>query len=194
MKKIIFKSIIIFILFSAFSCKAQQIYPLKTDYTEVAQNSYLKDLNNELDSFVGTWQGSFNGNLITLSVTKEEHRFFNENQYKYYKDILSIKYIIKNSSGTVLQNTQNMTFSAEQLKHTIYSQWAENNGNSLLFYYGGTNCRVGWGSIELKKISSTQISWEYRPNDIILDDSKCPPGTDINIYLPETKDLIFTKQ
>jgi len=51
-----------------------------------------------------------------------------------------------------------------------------------------------WGSIELKKISSTQISWEYRPNDIILDDSKCPLGTDIKIYLPETKDLIFTKQ
>jgi hypothetical protein len=181
-------------ILAVFSCKAQQVYPLKTDHTEVAQNSYLKDVNNELDSFIGTWQGNFNGNSITLFVTKEIHRFFNENQYKYYKDILSIKYVIKNSSGVVLQNTQNMVFPAEQLKHTMYSQWAEDSGNSLLFYYGGTNCSVGWGKIILKKLSSTQISWEYRPNDIILDDTRCPPGTDINIYLPETKDLIFTKQ
>ncbi|WES96049.1 hypothetical protein P2W68_14455 [Chryseobacterium arthrosphaerae] len=87
-----------------------------------------------------------------------------------------------------------MIFSPNQLKHTIYSQWSEDNGNSILFYYGGTNCSVGWGSIKLKKNGTTQISWEYRPNDIILDDNRCPPGTDINIYLPETKDLIFTKQ
>ncbi|WP_185288767.1 DUF6705 family protein [Chryseobacterium lactis] len=181
-------------IFVVLCCKAQQIYSLKTDYTEIRQNSYLKDLNNELDSFIGTWQGSFNGNLITLFITKESHKFFNENQYKYYKDILSIKYIVKNSSGIVLQNTQSMTFQANQLTHTIYSQWPEDNGNSILLYYGGTNCSVGWGSIKLKKNSTIQVSWEYRPNDIILDDSKCPQGTDISIYLPETKDLIFTKQ
>ncbi|HCA07879.1 DUF6705 family protein [Chryseobacterium sp.] len=181
-------------MFVMFSCKAQQIYPLKTDYTEVAQDSYLKDLNNELDSFIGTWQGSFNGNSITLFITKEIHRLFNENQHRYYKDILSIKYTVKNSSGELLQNTQSMNFQAEQLRHTIYSQWAEDNANTLLFYYGGTNCGVGWGKITLKKLNSTQVSWEYLPNDIVLDENRCPTGTDINIYLPETKNLVFTKQ
>ncbi|WET47660.1 hypothetical protein PYS58_13840 [Chryseobacterium indologenes] len=194
MEKTGLKLISIFIAFSFLSCRAQQIYPLKTDYTEVPQNSYLKDSNNELDSFIGIWKGSFKGNLITLFVTKETQRLFNENQNKYYKDILSIKYVVKNSSGIVLQNTQDMNFEPNQLTHTIYSQWPENNGNSLLLYYGGTNCSVGWGSIILKRLNSSQISWEYRPNDIILDSKRCPPGTDINIYLPETKDLIFTKQ
>jgi hypothetical protein len=108
-------------IFVVLCCKAQQIYSLKTDYTEIRQNSYLKDLNNELDSFIGTWQGSFNGNLITLFITKESHKFFNENQYKYYKDILSIKYIVKNASRIVLQNTQSMTFQANQLTHTQYT-------------------------------------------------------------------------
>ncbi|MCS4303752.1 DUF6705 family protein [Chryseobacterium sp. BIGb0232] len=181
-------------IFVVFSCKSQQVYPLKTDYTEIPQNSYLKDINNELDSFVGNWQGSYNGNLITLFITKETQKFFNKSGYKYYKDILSVKYVVKNSSGIVLQNTQNMTFQANQLTHTLYSRWAEDNGNSLLLYYGGTNCSVGWGSVKLKKNSAIQISWEYRPNDMIIDDTKCPPGTDINIYLPETKDLVFTKQ
>lgn len=103
------------------------------------------------------------------------------------KDILSIKFIVKNSSGVTLQDTQSMAFSAEQLRHTIYSQWAEDKGNKLLFYYGGTNYGVGWGSIKLKKLNATQISWEYLTNDIILDDSKCPPGTDINITFQKQK-------
>ena len=93
----------------------------------------------------------------------------------------------------MLQDTQNMNFQPNQILHTIYSHWVEPN-NILALYYGGTNCGVGWGSIELKKINSTQLSWEYRPNDTILDSARCPQGTYITIYLPETKDLIFTKQ
>ncbi|AZB00187.1 hypothetical protein EG359_11375 [Chryseobacterium joostei] len=185
------KLLLIFTFFYTIACNAQE-YPLKTDHTEVPNYSYLKDTKNELDSFVGTWKANYNNNTITLYITKEIHKPFGGN--KYYKDVLSIKYIVKNSAGNILQNTQNMTIQSNQLRHTIFSQWAEDNGNLMLFYYGGTNCSVGWGKIFLKKINPTQISWEYRPNDIILDDSKCPPGTDINIYLPETKDLIFTKQ
>ncbi len=156
--------------------------------------SYLKDNNNELDSYIGIYKATFQGKTTTLFITKEIHKLFDQGKYKFYKDALSVKYIVENSSGTTLQSNQNMTIPVQQIRHTIYSQWTEENGNKLLLYYGGTNCGVGWGSIELKKISSTQISWEYRPNDTIIDSSKCPDGTDINIYLPETKDLIFTKQ
>ncbi len=96
---------------------------------------------------------------------------------------------MKNSSGVVLQDTKNTNSNTE-----LYSTKFKSSQNSLIFYYGGTNCGVGWGEIYLKKLTSNKISWEYRPNDIIIDDSKCPPGTDTTIYLPETKDLIFTKQ
>jgi len=189
------KSLIIFLItFTVFICKAQQIYPLKTDYTEIPQSSYLQDIQNELDSYVGKWKANFNGNTITIFITKEIHRFFNGTKYKYYKDVLSVRYMIQNSSNVVLQDTQSLFFTPVQLKHSIYSQWAEDNGNTVLLYYGGTNCGVGWGNVSIKKISSTQIAWEYIPNTTIIDSSKCPPGTDTTIYLPETKDLIFTKQ
>lgn len=190
MKKL---SLIIAIIISAF-CQAQQEYPLRTDYTEIPNYSYLKDTSNELNSFIGTYEASYQNNKITLFINKLIHKLFDGSQYKYYKDVLSVKYIIKNSSDQVVQNTQSMNLPEQQLIHSIYSMWVEDNGNKLLLYYGGTNCGVGWGSIILKRLNSTQISWEYRPNDIILDDKRCPPGTDINIYLPETKDLIFTKQ
>ncbi|WP_294205054.1 DUF6705 family protein [uncultured Chryseobacterium sp.] len=196
MKNKILKKILIVksALFLTTACKAQQIYPLKTDYTEIPQNSYLKDIQNELDFYVGKWKANFNGNTMTIFITKEIHRFFNGTKYKYYKDVLSVRYIIQNSSNVVLQDTQSLSFTPEQIKHSIYSQWAEDNGNTILLYYGGTNCGVGWGNVSLKKISSTQLSWEYIPNSTIIDNVKCPPGTDTTIYLPETKDLIFTKQ
>ena len=60
--------------------------------------------------------------------------------------------------------------------------------------YDGTNCGVGWGQIDLKKLNSTQISWDYYPNNRILTDTNCPPGTDTTVYLPNTKGLVFTKQ
>lgn len=177
---------------SLISCKAQTVYPLNSDFDEIPQNSYLKDLNNELDSYIGTYTAIYQTKMITLYITKENMKYFKS--LKIYQDALSIRYIIKDATNVILQDTLTMNFQENQLKHTIYSHGTYPSINTVWFNYGGTNCGVGWGSIELKKISSTQLLWEYRPNDTILDSSRCPQGTDINIYLPETKDLVFTKQ
>ncbi len=194
MKTINIKTIIFFSFFiSFFSCKAQE-YPLNTDFRNIPNYSYLKDINNELNQFIGTYNGVFNGNQITLYITKEPHKLIQYVDQKFYRDVLSIRFIIKNSSQTVLQDTKNMNFQSNQTQHTIYSTIINPYHNLLMLSYGGTNCGVGWGSIRLKKINTNQISWEYRPNDTILDSSRCPNGTDTTIYLPETKDLIFTKQ
>ncbi|MEY8758885.1 DUF6705 family protein [Chryseobacterium tongliaoense] len=174
---------------SSLSCKAQML-PLNTALTDIPNNAYKKDLNNELPLYVGIYKASFQGKEITLYITKVENVLQKSSLKNYYSDVLDIKYIVKNSSGTVLQDTKNNSNPLINL----FSIKPRPDINSIIFFYSGTNCRVGWGEIILKKINSTQISWEYRPNDIILDNSKCPNGTDINIYLPETKDLIFTKQ
>ncbi|SHL68457.1 DUF6705 family protein [Chryseobacterium polytrichastri] len=190
MKTINFKTIILFSLFiSFFSCKAQTL-PLNTALKDTPANAYKKDLSNELPPYAGVYKGVFDGKEITLYITIVENVLQKSSQKNYYSDVLDIQYIVKNSSGTTLQDTKNNSNS--QIK--LYSIKTRPDINSIIFFYSGTNCRVGWGEVVLKKINSTQISWEYRPNDIILDSSKCPQGTDINIYLPETKDLIFTKQ
>ena len=184
-----FKTILFLGIFVSFlSCKAQNL-PLNTALKEIPTNAFVKDLNNELVPYIGTYKASFQGKEITLFITKEENKLVDYGNQKFYRDALIIKYIVKNLSGTVLQDTQNNNLP----KIYIYSTKTKSQ-NSVRFTYSGTNCRVGWGEIILNKINSTHVSWEYRPNDIILDSSKCPPGTDINIYLPETKDLIFTKQ
>lgn len=40
--------------------KAQQTYPLNTFPDDVPFGSYMKDLDNELLPFVGTWVSNFN--------------------------------------------------------------------------------------------------------------------------------------
>lgn len=191
--KIIYKIALILIAINTISCRAQQNFPLLTSIDNIPSASHLKDTNNELQSFVGTYLSSYNGNQITLYITKENDKFFDFGDKQIYMDILYVRYIVKNSSNVILQSTQNSVFQSNQL-NTIYSQWVIENGNKVVLNYTGTNCGVGWGDIYLKKINATQISWEYRPDDIITTASKCPPTLDTTIYLPETKDLIFTKQ
>ncbi|MCE4067630.1 hypothetical protein LXM63_21255 [Chryseobacterium gleum] len=190
MKTTNIKTIILFSFFISFlSCKAQ-ILPLNTSMTDIPLNAHVKDTNNELTPYIGIYRANFQGKEITLYITKEEDKLTKRLQKNFYRDALVIKYIVKNSTGIILQDTKNNNIPDIEL----YSIGTKPYQNSVIMSYSGTNCGVGWGKIIIKKINSTQLSWEYRPNDIILDSSKCPSGTDINIYLPETKDLIFTKQ
>ena len=71
MKQILFIVIAITVITS---CKAQQttIIPLGSslDY-EFNQNTYLKDVNNDLDKFVGTWKFENQSSEITFMLKKD---------------------------------------------------------------------------------------------------------------------------
>ena len=178
-------------LFVVLSYKAQQNpLPLNTLMDDIPQGAYVKDLNNEFAPYIGTYKANYKGNEITLFIIKEENRPTNRSTKTFFRDALSIKYTVKNSSGLILQDTYSNNSSNIQL----YSLRVRSYDNSVAFYYSGTNCKVGWGSIILKKLNSTQLSWEYYPNSRIITDATCPPGTDTTVYLPHTKGLIFTKQ
>lgn len=177
------------LILNLMSCKAQTL-PLNTSFFDIPNGAYLKDLNNELNPYVGVYKANFNGNEITLFITKQENKLEENAQKSYYADALIIKYIVKNSAGTILQDTKNNNLNIASL----YSIDIDSSENTVNFVYTGTNCNIGFGGIKLKKINATQISWEYRPNDIVTTAAKCPSTLDTTIYLPETKGLIFTKQ
>lgn len=187
------KNIKIIIAFSFFihfwQCKAQQTYPLNTDFQIVSNYSYLKDIDNELQPYIGTYKASYQGNEITLFVSKQEHVLKERAKKTYYMDMLLVKYIVKDSQGNILQDTTN-SFP----KMRFYSLRTMPQYNAVVLYYSGTNCGVGWGTVYFRKINSTQIYWDYHPNSSLLNEGDCPGNQDIKVYLPVTKDLIFTKQ
>ncbi|WP_449388536.1 DUF6705 family protein [Chryseobacterium lineare] len=183
--------ILISIMLLTISCKAQQILPLSTFLDDIPPNAYVKDLNHELDPYVGIYKANNQGQEITLYINKIENKLEESFKKNYYLDALVMKYIVKNSSGTVLQDTQNNNLQTNR----ISSFRIRSYDSTVLLAYEGTNCRVGWGTILLKKINATQISWLYEPNDRVILPGQCPGNPDLKIYLPITENpLIFTKQ
>ncbi|QQQ29946.1 DUF6705 family protein [Chryseobacterium indoltheticum] len=184
----------IFMIFCGFvvvlSCKAQQL-PLNTWMENTPNNAHLKDLGNELAPYLGIYKANYKGNEITLFITKEEDKLIKYHDKQFYKDVLVIKYIVKNSSGITIQDTQNIN---HQSYFKITSMGTMPELGKVALSYSGTNCGVGWGQIDLKKLNDMQISWDYYPNNRIISDATCPPGTDTTVYLPHTKGLVFTKQ
>ncbi|HCA07881.1 DUF6705 family protein [Chryseobacterium sp.] len=178
-------------VFIVFSCKAQQVLPLSTSAFSSPNNSYFKDLNNELDSYVGIWQATFKEKTILLKVTKELKVPFEIWGKNNFKDRLLVRYEVKNNSGTVLESSLNNDFN-NKIKLLIEGSEIESNLVTLIF--AGGNCSVGIGNITLKKINNTQFYWNYFPGTTTLNDINCSPNLDYNIYLPETENLIFTKQ
>lgn len=49
---------IFFLLFSVVVYRAQ-VLPLNTKREEIPNGAYLKDLNNELESYIGTYKSTF---------------------------------------------------------------------------------------------------------------------------------------
>jgi hypothetical protein len=187
------KQFIYIITLFIFSCKAQQqVLPLNTYAEDIPVNSYFKDLNNELDAYSGIWNASFEGKMITLHISKQIEKpvkLFGKN---FYRDQLFVRYEIK-KNGVISESTLNKDFTND-IGLSIKSALTKDNGNIVILIFSGGNCSVGIGTITLKKLSSTQFSWGYYPGTTTTNDKDCPPNQDYTIYLPETENLIFTKQ
>ncbi|VDH03646.1 hypothetical protein [Bergeyella zoohelcum] len=182
MKKSIYFALLMFFI----NINAQNIYPLDTPFSQIPNNAYLKDLNNELDPYIGKYIAMDNGKIIELNITKHlKNPEFGINNSIYFQDILKVKIVIKDYLGNVIY--ENFTHPKDKFN----SYFIMPARDTLVFYYSGTNCAVGWGDVFLKKLNATQIQWNYKPESARTE--KCP-NADLTLYLPQTKDLIFTKQ
>ena len=114
------KYILIIILgIFCYNCKAQNpVLPLD-DWDEEQTNAYYKDLDNELNGFVGTWLYT-EGNTSLKIVLKKEVMHFNG---RYYEDLIVGEYqYIKN--GVEKINTLANLNTVLGYQHKI-------NGNSI---------------------------------------------------------------
>ncbi|TXE17645.1 hypothetical protein ES692_08760 [Psychroserpens burtonensis] len=97
------------VLLLALSCKAQSpVLALDTYYHEIPDGAYVKDLNNELNKFVGTWLFTNGTTSFTLVLQKHEQTFNDD----YYQDYLVGEYAYVGNGLTIvntiptLNNTQ----------------------------------------------------------------------------------------
>nr|WP_298392626.1 DUF6705 family protein [Flavobacterium sp.] len=84
----------------AFSCKSQ-IIPQNNAYVDIPNNAYIKDTENFLDNFVGTWHYQNGNEQFTITLVKVLHHDFGS----FYKDIIIGEYKYIDNNGNTLVNT-----------------------------------------------------------------------------------------
>jgi hypothetical protein len=87
------------------SCKAQ-IIPIeeyreyRNKEIEIVDGSYIKDVNNLLSNFIGTWKGFYNSKNYEFRIIKQTVEYLGIKE-----DQLLMRYIITDTNGIVLENT-----------------------------------------------------------------------------------------
>ncbi|MDZ4147545.1 MAG: DUF6705 family protein [Flavobacteriaceae bacterium] len=96
--------ITIFVL-SLFGCKAQ-IIPIeeyrmyRDNEIEIIDGTYIKDVNNLLANFIGTWKGTYRSINYEFRIRKETVEYLGIKE-----DQLLMRYKITDSNGVLIENT-----------------------------------------------------------------------------------------
>lgn len=181
------KNLFFIIFLCAFiSCKAQT-YPLRT-FTEIPPNAYLKDTNNELQGYVGTWKGVFNNKTVYITIKKNIYIY--DDVLKYYKDNLIAKFKVLDSSNNILFD--NTTLSDDKAK--IWGgKFRKIDDKYSLVYVDADLCNTsGNVIINFTDSSQTQLNWKLNLGSNMIT-TDCPY---YNTGIPEAlpKEIILTKQ
>lgn len=196
MKKI---STILFVILVSYNMSSQilvsQIVPLSTH--TFPENAYLKDLNNVLLPYVGTWEGILNNRKYTFVVTKFTQNY--DDFGKYFKDELMVKLQLTDmSNGVILyDNLSAITYD----EYNILGTTPHKGMFNCYFTDSEANCKNKFEFI-LKNIPGNPNQKKYcyfayhQSWNPLSNGYNCYTNIDrysLPVYLP-TEDLILTKQ
>ncbi len=192
MKKIILLGCILII---AISCKAQIIVPVEKslDYriagNGIPEGTYLKDVNNLLSKYVGTWKGDYAGKNYTFYITKYTYKPF-----KVTYDLLLTRYLITSSNGTILEDTRS---ASNTDTYVIKGDYFSKDLASYASNYFGKNSQCGNKGlvfIRIKNNTNTLMSVAFEPDKIFMSEDTCPGLKYAELTFPKNDVIMLTKQ
>ncbi|MCT2564274.1 DUF6705 family protein [Chryseobacterium herbae] len=152
--------------------------------------TYVKDTNNRLDQFVGTWKGSANGKQYEIKLEKKtNYKFFPESATSWDRIIGRI--LIKDSSGNIIYNSMNKSdketyFSGDNFQHRGY----------VMSFVGNYKCLES-GSVfietRLNNPNEMKLFYSQDKDGLITSSSQCP-NFDTFVPLLPIEVMILTKQ
>lgn len=172
---------IIAVLLFIFSCKAQQTVSLlqmeecgrRPTYgsegcPDLQGTKFVKDVDNRLDKFVGTWKGTFNGKQVELKLEKKED--FGRWDVKW--DKLMGKIRIKDSQGNIIFDSfQNLEHDANPYGNNFQRTAYE------MRFSGKDECDdYGTVFIEIQSVpvNGTKMRLFYSREGDVVDTATCP--------------------
>ncbi|WP_277115364.1 DUF6705 family protein [Chryseobacterium sp.] len=191
------KKILLLITFlSIFTFCNAQIYPLNTSPSDIPNNAYIKDTNNELDKYVGMWKGVWNGKILFLELRKiKTYSSIPNDTHPYYKDrILGERKVIA-SNGTV-EIDRITNFDIQSPEFSGIGQSLKNINWKRLYFYPKNMCRKT-GTLDITNFTGNQMTlhFEYLPSII---DPNCQHNAYVDQYgdfpINFPKEIVLTKQ
>ena len=150
------------------ACPTYTIVPLRT-YTEIPKDQcyYMKDINNELQDYVGTWKGIWDNKTLLITFKKITNRY---NMYfKYNEDLLIAKFKVTDSGGNILfDNTSDSDNNAKIIGSGFAIMGAKSGpdksigGKYTMLYHDESLCNLrGTIYINFANTAKTQMQFEF---------------------------------
>lgn len=168
------------IISASLSCKAQSIISLeqaavynKSDEGLPENITYVKDVNNRLNQFVGTWLGSYNGKNYKVEFIK----LINHGDYSVKWDKIIGKLVITDSYNNLIYDDTYLQINNANLFGINFQYNAY-----VMGFVANSYCNdSGDVFIELKKDNPLEMTLYFDRDTGIYDPAKCP---NYNNYIP----------
>lgn len=146
-----YRLLIIIVTILSINCKAQSpILPLN-DWGEKQNGAYYKDLNNEMDDFVGTWIYTEGNTTLKIKLKKELMHY----NGRFYVDMIVGEYqYIKN--GVELINTLDNFDLVNGYQHRVYGK----NLYDSCIPFPASDCEDGEIRLDLS-VFDTLVNYSY---------------------------------
>ena len=173
---------------------AQQIFPLNTPKIDRPNQAYYKDLDGELNQYIGTWKGTWEGKTLR----KIKHRSIANNGTYYDSDqIVGERKIISSSGMVEVDRITNFSESDSEF-YGIFGQY-KNFAQKYLLFQPKNMCNANVNAnVTFTNPQKTQMSlhYEYNPHGI---NESCQYYNQIIVQGQEwpfnfPKDIVLTKQ
>jgi hypothetical protein len=188
-------TITIFLALFAISCKSQTVSLETAAQCQASPNcpvnyNYIKDINNTLNKYVGTWKGTYNGKVYEMIFNKNLHEDFTGIKSDEIAGRLKIT-TTGNPPFTIFDN-----FNEPDDNKTRFSGLGLTNDLHVYrMIFGGpfTSGCINRGTVSLRINPSTPnqmriIYWSAR--DIVV--GECP--TTFEQTFPEQQEIFLTRQ
>jgi len=143
-----------FLIQAALSCKAQ-IIPVEDHINymdneiEIPDGAYVKDVNNLLVKFIGTWKGNFNNKNHEFRIIKHTTNFLG-----ILKDELLMRYKITDSNGATIEDTTKLT---DDNIYVIKGDYLDKNKSTYVLSYIGKEYNCGQNGNVFIEVSTNDL-------------------------------------
>lgn len=183
--------LLIIISIVAISCKAQ-IYPLNYK-DDVPNGAYYKDLDGELDKYVGLWKGTWNGKTLYLELRKVKY-FYSGNPSYYQDEIQGERKVIASNGNVEIDRISNFGSDGTEFSGIGFNL---KNANIKRLYFSPRNMCRKRATLDITSFTNSQMTlhFEYEPSAY---DQNCVHNAYVEQYgdfpINFPKDIVLTKQ